>query len=279
MKRSLSFIVLCFFFPSLFMESNLAQGVSQLDVQGLDKKVFIGQAYPSGNIYLDCFRGKADCHSLWPKELLIMPLGDTNSVLGKTKMKASFIKVMKDDLKNNVIRSTYIPGAEGMDGDHESCGLGEIKRVEQYKYIPERAGDYFDAIVDHCESNEGVGIYHTASSKYSFLVLGIDPGIAVADVKLLSGKRPLAPADRQEIARQKREDKKAATECTTNPAYIDSAAQIAEIALPEGDSRLKISAYENPGCYGHLSSIYILDVLRGNMVLRKFEVYRYKGPL
>jgi len=87
--------------------------------------------------------------------VLIMPLGDTNSLFGETKMKPSFINVMKDDLKNNVIRSTYIAGVEGMDGDHESCGLGEIKRVEQYKYIPERAVDYFDAIVDHCESNEG----------------------------------------------------------------------------------------------------------------------------
>src|SRR5215831_21001860 len=101
-----------------------------------------------------------------------MPLGDTNSVLGITKMKASFVKVMKDGLKNNVIRSTYIPGAEGMDGDHESCGLGEIKRVEQYKYIPERAGDYFDAIVDHCDFIVDVGIYHNTSSIYFLLALG-----------------------------------------------------------------------------------------------------------
>ena len=42
-------------------------------------------------------------------------------------------------------------------------------------------------------------------SNYSFLVLGIDPGIAVMDLKLLSGKRPLAPAGRQEIAKKKRE--------------------------------------------------------------------------
>src|SRR5262244_1084488 len=279
MKRSLSFIVLCFFCSSLFMEPILAQAVSQLDVQGLDKKVFIGQGYPSGNVYLECFRGKADCQSLWPKELLIMPLGDTNSVLGKTKMKASFVKVMKDGLKNNVIRSTYIPGAEGMDGDHESCGLGEIKRVEQYKYIPERAADYFDAMIDHCESNEGVGIYHTSSSKYSFLVLGIDAGIAVADLKLLSGKRPLTPADQQEIAKRKRELQEEAVECETAPAYIDSATQIAEISLAESDLRLKVSTYENPGCGGHLSGIYILDVLRRNMVLRKFEVDRFQGAL
>jgi hypothetical protein len=257
------------------MEDCLAQTDSQL-IQGLDRRVFIGQAYPSGNVYLQSFYRKAGYQPRWPKELLILPLGDTKSVLGKTQMKASFVKAMKDGLEDDVVKSMYIPGAEGMNDGHESCGLGEIKKVEQYKYI---SGDYFHAMSDHCEPNEGVGIYHIDSSKYSFLVFGIDPGIAVADLKLLSGKRPLAPADRQEIAKKKREDEKAADECTGNPAYIDSAAQIAEIGLAGGDLRLRLSTYLDPGCGGHLSSIYILDVLRRYVVLRKFEVDRYQGAL
>jgi len=260
-------------------ESLPAQSVSQLDVEGLDQTVFIGQAYPSGNVYLECFRGKTDCQSLWPKELLIMPLGDTNSVLKKTQMKASFVNVLKDEINNNMISSIYIPGAEGMDDRHNSCGLGEIKRVEQYQYISGPAKDYFYAMFDHCEENEGVGLYHMSSSNYSFLVLGIDPGIAVMDLKLLSGKRPLAPADRQEITKKKREHRKVAAECNTNPVYIDSATQIAEISLAEGDLRLKVSTYITPGCGGHLSSIYILDVLRRNSVVRRLELGRYQGPL
>jgi len=80
-----------------------------------------------------------------------MPLGDTNSVLKKTQMKASFVNVMKDEIKNNMISSIYIPGAEGMDDRHNSCGLGEIKRVELYQYISGPANDYFYAMFDHCE--------------------------------------------------------------------------------------------------------------------------------
>jgi hypothetical protein len=279
MKRSLPFILLCLSFSSLSMDALVAQAVSRLDIQGLDKKVFIGQAYPSGNVYLECFRTRTDCQSLWPKELLLLPLVDTSSVIGQTQMKASFVKVMKDALKNDVVSSTYIPGAEGMIDDHESCGLGEINRVQQYKYIPEGASDYFYAMFDYCEANEGVAIYHTAASKYSFLVLGLDPRIVAADLRLLSGRRPLTPADRQEIAKEKKENEKADGGCTTNPAYIDSATQIAEISLAEGDLRLRISTYDTPGCAGHLSSIYILDVLQRNMVLRKFEVYRSQGAL
>ena len=55
--------------------------------------------------------------------------------------------------------------------------------------------------------------------------------------------------------------------------------QIAEISLAKGDLRLKVSTYVNPGCGGHLSSIYILDVLRRNLVVRKLELGRYQGPL
>jgi hypothetical protein len=279
MKRNLLITLLCFSFSSLLVEASLVKADAQIDIRDLDRKVFIGQAYPSGNVYLECFHRKDGYQPLWPKELLILPLGDTKSVLGKTQMKASFVKVMKDGLKDNVIQSIYIPGAEGMDNDHESCGLGEVKKVEQYKYI---SGDYFSAMSDHCEPNEGVGVYHTDSSKHSFLVLGIDPGIAVSDLKLLSGNRPLTPADRQEIVKQKGEDKKAAAqygECTGNPAYIDSATQIAAIGLAQGDLRLRVSTYDNPGCGGHLDSIYILDVLRGNMALSKFEAHRYQGAL
>src|SRR5262245_18917879 len=214
MKRIPSFTLLCFFFSCLSAKALLAQTVSQPDakgldpwlpivaydgtrgdVMGIDNKVFIGQAYPSGNVYLECFRDKRDCGSLWPKKLLILPLGDTGSVLGKTQMKATFVKVMKDSLKGSIISSTYIPGVEGMDSDdHASCGLGESKKAGQYRYISE-ATDFFHAMFDYCDSNDGIGVYRTEASNYSFLVLGVDPRIAVADLKLLSGNRPLTAAD------------------------------------------------------------------------------------
>ena len=283
MKRSLSSTLLCFFFSSLSMNIIFAQTVPQPDVQGLDKKVFIGQAYPSGNVYLECFSDKkTDCIQLWPKELIILPLGDAGSVLGKTQMNASFVKIMKDGLRKNVGLSTYIPGIEGMDKDqHGSCGLGESKSVDQYKYISETSDDYFYAMPDYCESSEGIGVYRAAGSKYSFLVLGIDPGVAVAGLKALSGKRPLTAADQQEIAKEKMTDKEAEAgpACTTNPAYIDSATQVAEISLADGDLRLRLSTYDNPGCHGHLANIYVLDVLQHNALLRKLEVYRTLGVL
>jgi hypothetical protein len=277
--RKVLITLLCFSFSSLLLEAYFVKADSQFDIRGIDTKVFIGQAYPSGNVYLERLPRDAGDPPSWPKELLILPLGDMKSVLGK-KMKASFVKEMKDaPPEDNVAKYLYIPGAEGMDDGHNSCGLGEIKKVERYEYI---SGDYFHTLVDHCEPNEGLGQYRIDPSKYSFLVLGIDPGIGVADLKLLSGKRPLTPADQQEIVKLKREDKKQAAEfggCPTVPRYIDSAVQIAEIGMAQMDLRLRVSTYEDPGCAGHLASVYILDVLRRNEVLRKIQVSRNQGGL
>jgi hypothetical protein len=277
--RKLLITLICFSFSSPLLEVYLVKASSQLDIQGIDTKIFIGQAYPSGNVYLERLPREDGDPPPWPKELLILPLGDTKSVLGK-KMKASFVKEMKDaEPKDNVVKYLYIPGAEGMDDGHGSCGVGEIKKIEQYEYV---SGDYFNTLFDHCEPNEGLGHYRIDPSKYSFLVLAIDPGIAVADLKLLSGKRPITAADRQEIIKLKREDKKEAAElgeCPTEPRYIDSATQIAEIGLVQGDLRLRVSSYEDPGCSGHLASIYILDLLRRNEVLRKIQVGRNQGAL
>jgi hypothetical protein len=277
--RNLLISLLCFSLSLLLLEAYIVKADSQIDIQGLDTKIFIGQAYPSGNVYLERPPREAGDPPPWPKELVILPLGDTKSVLGK-KMKASFVKEMKDErTKDHVIKSLYLPGAEGMDDSHDSCGLGEIKKVKQYEYI---SGDYFHSIIDHCEPNEGLGHYRIDRSKYSFLVLAIDPGIAVTDLKLLSGKRPLTPADRQEIIKSKRDDKKEAAEfggCPTEPRYLDSATQIAEIGLAQVELRLRVSTYEDPGCSGHLASIYIIDLLRRNEVLRKIQVSRHQGNL
>src|SRR5262245_47379231 len=157
MKRSLSFILLCLFFSTRSIDVLFAQAASRPDIQRLDRKVFIGQAYPSGTVYPECFRSKTSCQSLWLKELLLLPLDAAGSVLESSQMKGSFVKVIKNNTKNDGVLSTYIPGAEGMDDDiHHSCGPGEIKRLEQYKYVStDIGGDYFYAMSDHCERNEG----------------------------------------------------------------------------------------------------------------------------
>jgi hypothetical protein len=278
MKRALLLALLCF--SSLLAEASLAQANSQLNIRSLEKRVFIGQAYPSGNVYFERLTSQEGAPP-WPKELLILPLDDKKSALGKKYMTASFVKVMKDRSENGAFKSLYIPGAEGMDDSHDSCGLGVIKKAQGYEYLSEE--DYFYTTFNTCEPNEGLGHYRTERSKYSFLVLGVPAGTAVADVKPLSGKRPLTAADRREIIKEKIEDKKNAAEygggCTTNPGYIDSAIQIAEIGLADGDLRLRLSTYENAGCAGHLVRVYILDALQGAKTLRKIKVIRPRGAI
>jgi len=42
---------------------------------------------------------------------------------------------------------------------------------------------------------------------------------------------------------------------------------------------LRLSSYKNPGCAGHLSTIYLIDILRGNTVLTSLQLVQNQGVL
>ena len=42
---------------------------------------------------------------------------------------------------------------------------------------------------------------------------------------------------------------------------------------------MRISTYENPGCAGHLATIYVLDILNRGVVLDTLLLSQYQGVL
>jgi hypothetical protein len=82
-------------------------------------------------------------------------------------------------------------------------------------------------------------------------------------------------AEQAEVARLKAEP---AGDCTTTPAFIDSATRLFQGNF---DNRLtvRLSAYKTPGCNGHLSTIYLLDVLRGDALMRTSGQPEPRSPL
>ena len=87
----------------------------------------------------------------------------------------------------------------------------------------------------------------------------------------------MTPAEEQEISRQKSELQKEG-ECSTTPAFADSAVRLVEAATASGFT-LRLSAYKTPGCAGHLATIYILYVLRGQDLIQTFQTSQNHGPL
>jgi hypothetical protein len=42
---------------------------------------------------------------------------------------------------------------------------------------------------------------------------------------------------------------------------------------------IRLSTYSNPGCLGHLSEVYVLDVIEPGREPRRFEFRHYAGVL
>lgn len=266
------------FFLVCFLPLPNVYAKEESNFQTLDRHIFIGQAYPSGKVYVRRFMENPGAVSIWPKTISLLPL--TKGVSLSPSGQARFVQTMKDKIENHVLKSAYIPGIEGMDEDHDACGMGKIKKANPaHKKL---SADFFDTILDHCETNNSVAIYQITPSNYSYMVLGTDSNLTLTAPEIIKGSiRPLTVAEKQLVKREKSETKKSTTdyECTTVPAYLDSAKQIFAAKVKGNDTSLRLSTYLNPGCAGHLGSIYVLDITRNNKLLKSFGIYQYQGAL
>jgi hypothetical protein len=250
----------------------LWSGPAQLGSGESENEIFIGQGYPSGNVYLKSIVGaRRDESDKWPTELLLVPLVIDKSVLVDDLLKAVRTR--------EPARSGYLPGFERMEDQHALCSDGQPYTKEpKFRYL---SRDFFDALSDHCEGNDDVAVYRASSSSpYSFMVLGLTARLSVTAFRPTTGLRPATNVEQQEIARQKKEldNNSPQLACTTVPAFIDSASVFAEVTFGNG-ALLRVSSYEDPGCSGHLSQIYVFDILTGNSTASTFRLIQSRGLL
>ena len=230
-------------------------------------RLYVGQVYPSGNAYLKPLAGEQHAGRNLPKSVFLLPLSSDSVVLRTPPTEAA--------LASATVNFDYIPRLEGMDRDHLACGPGAPRKKNAiFRYLSE---DFFDAVFDYCDDNDDVSLYRSSPLSYSVKVLAFSSEVDLINTRLVSGPRPVTPAEEQEISRQKIELRKGG-ECSTTPAFADSAVRLLEAATASGFT-LRLSAYKTPGCAGHLATIYILDVLRGQDLIQTFQTSQNHGPL
>ncbi len=250
------------------------------------KTIYLGQLYPSGNVYLRSFReDSSKKESFWPSRVRL------TSLLSKSPdaamfHDASFFEVLADETGSeggtSVMQTRYIPGFEHMDAEHEGCDVGS-KGTKNSKFVYEMVDgvpdEFFDAISDHCESNEGVAVYKVKPNQHtSYSVIASSAGFDVRSIERIPGhKRPLAEGEKSVVEQAKAEINK--EECNTEPVSFDDATVIFSARIGGTSSSIRISHYDTPGCAGHLASVYILDVLSGMNVLGTYELIQYRGAL
>ena len=253
-----------FLIPGLLMAFCIAiQAQAPSNPVSVAESVFIGQAYPSGNTYVRAFPIRKAAVN-WPKSILLVTLpGRAGTPL--QSYEADFVSAQ--------VRPSYIPGVEGMDDQHAACGAEFRKKYDAtIVYLSE---DFFNASFDYCDPNEGVAMYRAKPLPFSVKVLAFPSEIRIVDPRSLTGTRPPTREELQEIARQKAEP---ARGCTTTRTFMDSATRLFQGNF---DNRMsvRLSAYKSPGCTGHLSTIYLLDVFRGQELLRTFQASQNHGPM
>jgi hypothetical protein len=211
----------------------------------------IGQAYSTGNVYVAGFVD--DAKRDWPGRLTMIALRIADS----PRTTAQFSRAVPPMSEEQY----YFPQRE----DGGSAG-------------PE---DVFSTIDSAALEDTNLALYRASTKIPKALpILGWDERLALVDTSHRENGqlRPVTAAEREEVA----EDKNAIPkdlECTTEPRYLDSARVILTGKIAKTNISIRLSRYETPGCAGHLSEIYVLDVLEPGRGPRRFEFRHYVGLL
>jgi hypothetical protein len=161
-----------------------------------------------------------------------------------------------------------------------------VQDSEEHYYFPQREGDpagddLFTTIDNAALEDRNLARYRAAIGvDQAVAFLGWDARVPLADISYRDAgrPRPISDAEREEVADVRKEIPKN-IECTTEPQFLDSAKIILTANAPASKTSIRLSKYLNPGCAGHLSEIYILDVMAPGQPSRRFEFRHYHGVL
>jgi hypothetical protein len=236
----------------LLMISGVAT-ISAREVEDdIARAIVIGEAYASGNVYFAGFIEDDTRH--WPSRIVMMSLKEPAS----ERMVADFQRPLRS-------------------GDSVEIGQFRTNEGHQFDIETPTVFDTYDraAVVDH-----PLGVYSSRDVRETMSVIGAADGVALTGVsiKQRGQRRPVTALERKEIADQRLALPKD-IECTTEPQWVDSAEIILTARVAASKANIRLSSYQNPGCAGHLSTIYVLDVMVQGRQLRRFEFRHYQGVM
>jgi hypothetical protein len=208
--------------------------------------IVIGQAYVSGSIVVAGF--VEDTARSWPQSITLARL----FVAGGQHPSADFVRALTEE-------------------HPESFSGGSEIDIEQNVF----------AAMDHIFHDRPVALYRSrVTIAESTGVFGWDGLMGVRDISHQNrGQlRPTTSRERDEIAAAKRKLPKG-IKCTTVPQWLDAAKILLTTRIPSANAAIRLSSFQNPGCLGHLSTTYVLDVMTPGREPRRFEFRHDQGVL
>ena len=213
------------------------------------RSVVVGQAYPSGNVYVAGFID--DEPRPWPTRLVGVPM-DPNRT---GRITADFFRIVAQD-------------------------------SEEHYYFPQREADSFEddvfATIDRAAVTDRNLARYRASTAPDRPVgfFGWDDRLNLVDISRSSDSRarPITAEERKQVAADRSLIPKD-IECTTVPQFLDDAKVILTGSVSGTNLSIRLSKYSTPGCAGHLADVYVLDVIEPGRKSHRFEFRHYQGVL
>ena len=214
------------------------------------RAIVIGQAYVSGNIYIAGFDD--DEKRSWPRRITLVPLQEPG-----TPLFADFFRTVTQDSEEQY----YFPRRET---------VGDVSEPDIFSTVDRAALE--DRNLARYRAEDGV--------QRSVAVFGWNAALPLTDISFSEkGQlRPTTPSERREIDADRKSIPKD-FECTTVPQFLDSAKVILTAKVAKSNLSIRVSQFVTPGCAGHLSEIYVLDVLAPGQEPRRFEFRHYHGVI
>jgi hypothetical protein len=227
--------------------------------RGLLTAVFLGQAYEPSDFYV--LGSDPGGGSAWPKRLTFRCMERNIRMADRT---GEFVK--------EINASAPAPSG-GAQPEESSSGIKPPTAVGFFGTIDRM--EVTDSDIGHYTGTEPVSVPCPVVAFTDAVPLG------ALDFSQAGKRRPLSQREklavRQERARVANETK--SVECTTEPGFIDRAEQLWSAKVTGSDLHIRLSTYEDPGCAGHLSAVYVIDLLRRGSLSDSREIRHYAGVL
>ncbi len=227
-------------------------GEARQSPEAIARAIVVGQAYASGNVYVAGF--EADEKRSWPGQITLVPLHEAASL----RLAADFFRTVTQDSEEQY----YFPRRET---------TGELSDL-----------DIFSTVDRMALEDRNLARYRADDRVHSSVALfGWDERLPLADISRRDrGQlRPTTARERVEIAADKKSSVPKDFECTTVPQFLDSAKVILTATIADSNLSIRLSHFITPGCAGHLSEIYVLDVIAPGEEPRRFEFRHYHGVI
>jgi hypothetical protein len=226
-------------------------GEARQSPEAIARSIVIGQVYASGNVYVAGFDENEK--RAWPDRVHVVPL----RAAATRPWFADFVRRVAQDSEEQY----YFPQREDRDPS-----------------VP----DVFSTLDRAALEDRNLARYRSTDLQNTAMsIFAWDERLGLTDISFRdSGQlRPTTAPERAAIVADRKQPVPQDFECTTVPQFLDAATVILTATIAASNVAIRLSEYATPGCAGHLSEIYVLDVIVPGQEPRRFEFRHYQGVL